>query len=367
MATYHDLGVSPFINASGNITTLGGSLMDPEVLDAMREAGAAFVDLNELNGKAGEYLARRIGVEAAFISAGAASGMLLAAAACLTGTDAKRVQALPCTDGWKSEFVISRVDPHTYIHQSIEVCGGRLVRVGSETSVTAAEILSGIGPNTAAIVHFLGMQTEEQLREVIEGATKLGVPVVVDAAAQLPPRSNLTGLVAMGASLVVFSGGKGLRGPQCAGLVIGKKELVDAARLNASPYSAIGRGMKVGKEEILGLVTAVDLFLRGSDAEDSRLWEADASLVVDAVDGIVGVRAHVVRGEQPAHPTFAPRAYVDIPRERAEKVVQAMRSGNPSVVIRRVPSGILVDPMTLQPGEARVVAQRLKEVLDTCR
>lgn len=338
--------------------------MPPEVVDAMREAAGAFVDLNDLHVKAGEYLARRIGVEAAFVSCGAASGVQLAAAACLTGTDPDRIRSLPHTEGWKDEFVISLVDSHTYIHQGIEVCGGKLVRVGSQTEVTTEDILGGIGEQTAAVVHFLGKQTKEQLREVVAGAEKRGVPVMVDAAAQLPPRSNLTEIVGMGASLVVFSGGKGLSGPQNSGLVLGKKAFVDAARLNSSPYSAVGRSMKVGKEEVLGLVAAVDRFLNGSDAADRQVWEQRVNCVVQALEGIPGVRARVLGEGQQASPDFAPRAYVDLEEKgRAGEVIRAMREGEPSVVVRRSSDGIAVDPMTLMPGEEEIVARRLKEVL----
>ncbi len=363
MITYDMLGVKPFINASGTITTLGGSLMDAEVIDAMRAAAGAFIDLNDLVVKSGEYLAKRIGVPAAFVSCGAASGMQLAAAACLTGTDPKKVQALPHTDGWKNEFVISMVDRHTYIHQGIEVCGGKLVRVGNEHAVTSADLVGGIGERTAAVVHFLGKQSKAQLREVIEGAAQKGVPVMVDAAAQLPPRSNLTELVDMGASLVIFSGGKGMCGPQNSGLVVGKKEYVEAVRLNSSPHSGIGRGMKVGKEEILGLVTAVDRFLNRSDEEDRAVWFKQASYVANALEGAPGVRAYVMMEGQDAAPDFAPRAYVDMPADRCSGIIQALREGNPSVVVRRSTNGILVDPMTMQQGEERVVAQRLKSVL----
>ncbi|MDA0745745.1 MAG: selenocysteine synthase [bacterium] len=363
MTRYGDLGIRPFINACGTITTLGGSLMPPEVLDAMREAAGAFVDVPELNVKAGEYLSRRIGVEAAFISCGAASGMQLAAAACLTGTDEEKVRALPHTEGWKNEFVISLVDAHTYIHQGIEVCGGKLVRVGSKTEVHAKDLVGGITEKTAAVVHFLGKQSKEQLGEVVEGAAKKGVPVIVDAAAQLPPRSNLTEIPGMGASLVVFSGGKGLRGPQSAGLVLGKKEFVDAVRLNASPFSAIGRGMKVGKEEIMGLVAAVDRFLKGKDEEDRLAWEWQASCVVTALKDVPGVKAYVLRDGQEAAPSIAPRAYVDLEPDRAKTVIQAMREGDPPVVMRRSATGVMVDPMTLMPGEEETVARRLLEVL----
>ena len=210
MIDYQQLGARTFINASGTITTLGGSLMPAEVLEAMRAAAGAYVDLPDLLVKSGEYLARRIGVPAAFVSCGAASGMQLAAAGCMTGTDVERVRALPNTSGWANEFVIGSVDPHAYIHQGIEACGGTPVRVGTSAALSTEEMVGAIGSRTAAVVFFLGSQPREQLAEVASGASERGVPVIVDAAAQLPPRSNLTELINMGASLAVFSGGKGL-------------------------------------------------------------------------------------------------------------------------------------------------------------
>ena len=363
MITYKELGIKPFINASGTITTLGGSLMASEVTDAMKEAAGSFIDLNDLVVKAGAYLAEKIGVPAAFISCGAASGMQLSAAACLTGTDVKKMQQLPDTGGWKNEFVISLVDRHTYIHQGIEVCGGKLVRVGSEDAVTSADLVGGINDKTAAVVHFLGKQSKEQLGEVIAGANEKGVPVMVDAAAQLPPRSNLTELVEMGASLVTFSGGKGLSGPQSSGLVVGKKEYVEAVRLNSSPHSAIGRSMKVGKEEILGLVAAIDLFLSRSDADDHGRWLKQATHVVDSLAHLADVTAYVMTEGQEAAPDFAPRAYVDLADEKKRAVMKALREGEPSIVVRSQNKGILIEPMTMQAGEEEIVAKRLAEVL----
>ena len=363
MLTYKHLGVKTFINASGTITTIGGSLMPQSVLEAMREAASDFVDLHELYVKAGRYLARIIGVEGAFISAGAASGMQLSAAACMTGNKIESVRNLPHTDGHKNEFVISRVDPHLYIHQGIEACGGKLVRVGSEAQVTTEQIIAGVGGKTAAVVHFLGKQTKEQLQEVIAGTRDRAVPVIVDAAAQLPPRSNLTELLSLGASLVVFSGGKGMRGPQCTGLVLGKQTFVEAVRLNASPYSAIGRGMKVGKEEILGLVTAVDLFLKGTDKQDIEKWERQAGRVLEILGSVQGVKMYVLRENQPVHPDFTPRAYLDLESEKAEKAVGLLRNGDQPIAVRKGPKGIIIDPMTLREGEEETVALILKEVL----
>ncbi|MCZ6679554.1 MAG: hypothetical protein O7E52_20170 [Candidatus Poribacteria bacterium] len=366
MLTYKDLGVRPFINASGTITTLGGSIMPSEVIDAIRTAGSAFVELNELHEKVGEKLAQMIGVEAVFVSCGAASGVQLSVAACLTGTDPERIRRLPDTTGIKNEFIISLVDSHTYIHQGIEVAGGKLVRVGTRQSVSAEDIIGGIGPNTAAIVFFLGKQTKEQLAEIIPQATERDVPVIIDAAAQLPPRSNLTEIAGLGASLVNFSGGKGLRGPQNSGLVIGKKEYVDAARLNSSPYSAIGRGMKVGKEEIMGLLTAVELFLAQDEGEQLAEWGARVSHIAEAVASIPGVQATVRGKGQQAAPDLAPRAYIalsDSVGKSPQQVSNELRAGEPSIVARHAGDAIVIDPMTLMPGEAEIIAKRLVEVL----
>jgi uncharacterized pyridoxal phosphate-dependent enzyme len=363
MVTYQDLQIKPFINASGTITTLGGSLMADEVLDAMRAAAGAFIDLDDLLLKASDHLAQQLGVPAAYICCGAASGMQLAAAACLTGTDVERVRQLPHTSGWRNEFVISTVDQHTFIHQGIEACGGQLVRVGTDLAVTSAEVIGGVNKATAAVVHFLEKQGKAQLEQVIAGVKTYGVPVIVDAAAELPPRSNLTELVQMGAALVVFSGGKALAGPQSSGLIVGTKAYVDAVRINASPCTAIGRGMKVGKEEILGLLTAVDRFLAGSDAADRQLWFERASVVAEGLKDVAGVRAYVMTEGQDASPDFAPRAYVDLDADDAARVLAVLADGDPPVVLRKVATGILIDPMTMQPGDEVVVAERLKAAL----
>ena len=370
MIDYRELGARTLINASGTITTLGGSLMPAEVLEAMRAAAGAYVDLPDLLVKSGEYLARRIGVPAAFVSCGAASGMQLAAAGCLTGTDVERVRALPNTAGWANEFVIGSVDPHAYIHQGIEACGGTLVRVGTSAALSTEEMVGAIGSRTAAVVFFLGSQPREQLAEVASGASERGVPVIVDAAAQLPPRSNLTELIAKGASLAVFSGGKGLRGPQCTGLVVGTPELVAAVRLNSSPESGIGRGMKVGKEEIMGLLAAVDRFLASSDAEDVARWDAQATHIADTLVAASAAPAAAVsitgRG-QGAFPDLAPRLHVELDPERASAVVAELWNGDPCIAMRQTGRGVVVDPMTLEPGEERIVATRLCAALHHVR
>ncbi len=360
MLTYQDIGLKPFINASGTITTLGGSIMPVEVVESMREAATSFIHLNELHERVGDKLADMIGVEAAFVSCGAASGVQVSAAACLTGTNMDRVHGLPDTTGLKNEFIISLVDSHYYIHQGIEAVGGTLVKVGTREAVTAADMLDAIGPNTAAIVFFFGAQPKEQLAEIIPEATKRGVPVVVDAAAQLPPRSNLTEIAGMGASLVNFSGGKGMRGPQNSGLVVGKPEFVEAARYNSNPHSAIGRGMKVGKEEVMGLLTAVEIFLAKDEKEEYAEWHAQMEHIAQAAESIDGVQAEVADAKQ--HPSV--RITLDSSCSKtAEQVNAELREGTPSIVNGGGGDAVVFNPMTLMPGEEETIANRLVEIL----
>ena len=210
--SYADLGVRPFINGRGNGTASGGSLMPAPVLEAMRQAAGNFVALETLQERIGERLARRIGVEGALVTCGAASGVQQAAAACLTGTDAERVQRLPYTDGWRNRFVIPQVDAHDYLFQLIAAAGGVLVKVGSTESCPTAAVEAALDDDTAAVVHYLGKQTLAQLAEVVAVAEPRGIPVIVDAAAQLPPRSNLTEPARLGAGLVVFSRRQGAAG-----------------------------------------------------------------------------------------------------------------------------------------------------------
>ena len=366
MITYGDLRVGTFINASGTVTTLGGSLMPEPVVEAMVQASRSFVGLDELHEEAGKWLAAKIGVPAAFIACGAASGMLVAAAACLTGTDTDLIRAIPEVPSGKNEFVISYVDEHTYVHQGFRVVGGVLVAAGTSTGVTSEELIGAITDRTAAVVHFLGKQTRQQLIEVIAGAHERGVPVIVDAAAQLPPRSNLAEVVGLGADLVIFSGGKGMRGPQATGLVLGRPDLVAAARLNGSPQSAVGRGMKVGKEEIMGLLKAVDLYLAQDEAAELDDWEQQMRTVAAAAHGLEDVSGEVRRQDEGASWDIVPHAQIRFGGEsgkQAAAVARALREGEPSIDVRLNEEGILISPMTLQPGEAEIVAERLRAVL----
>lgn len=365
---YQRLGLRPFINARGTITTLGGSIMPASVVEAIAEASRQFVHLNELHEKAGARIAALIGAEAAFVSSGAAGGMLLAGAACLTGTDTRAIAQLPDVGDRPNQFVISLVDSHYYIHQGFRLSGGELVKVGTTEAVTLDDYVAGIGPKTAAVVYFLGSQPLSELPALVAAAHERNVPVIVDAAAQLPPRSNLTDLPAMGCDLSVFSGGKGLFGPQSSGLILGRKDLIAACHLNSNPHSAIGRGMKVGKEEICGLLRAVELFFEMDEAAVVAEWERRCRVVAEAVEGIAGIEVSFTKAYENKFPPASPLVHLqfdDAAPLSAGDVVRTLEEGEPSILVSGGDASLSVGPQTLLDGEAEIIADRLHRILTT--
>jgi D-glucosaminate-6-phosphate ammonia-lyase len=363
---YERLGVPTFINARGTITTLGGSVMPAQVVEAMAAASRSFVPLGELHDKVGARIAQLTGTPAAFVCAGAASGMLLSGAACLTGNDNDAIAALPDTGDRPNQFIISLVDSHYYVHQGFRLCGGELIKVGSKQAVTVDDYRGALNEETAAIVFFLGSQPLEQLAEVVTVAHGHGVPVIVDAAAQLPPKSNLTDLVTVvGADLVVFSGGKGLFGPQSSGLILGRQDLVQAAARNSNPHSGVGRAHKVGKEEIVGLLRAVELFMEADETATVAEWERRCKVVGAAAEDAVGVRAEYTAPYTNRFPPASPLVHLhfaDDTPHKAREVARALEEGSPSILASASESTLTVGPQTLQEGEAELIAERLHAI-----
>lgn len=370
MDIYDRLGVRKVINAWGTITTVGGSLMPPEAFRAMEEAGRSYVWLNELNEKAGQYIARLLGVEAAHICSGAAGGMVLAAAACLTGTDSERICALPNTGDCANEIIVQRSSGHNYVYQGMRHTGARLVEVGCPQQMTLDDIAGGLSDKTAAIMLYLDIHCQPPIREVAPIARRAGVPIIVDAAAELPPRSNFCQPLADGADLVVFSGGKGIRGPQATGLILGRGDLIEACRLNANPYSAIGRPMKVGKEDIAALVAAIEVFVARDEAEEMAEYERRADRIVAMLDGVPGVCARTLVADPRARPVV-PRVYVDLAPDfplTGRQVREAMLAGEPSIVIGETDEGVSVAVLLLDDEwQVHAVGTRLREVLLAAR
>ena len=365
---YDKLGVKKLINAEGTLTILGGSLMEPVVLDTMVAASKHFVDLNEMLEKSGEYIANLLGVEACCITSGASAGLTLSTAACITGTDPAKIRQLPDLQGLKNEVLIQKSHRNGFDH-AIRHAGATLVEFGLIKETYPWELKAAISDRTAAIVHFVEFENDRNLplSEVISIAKETGIPLIVDAAAELPPVENLSRFFHMGADLTVFSGGKDLCGPQSSGLIVGRRDLIDACALNANPNYSIGRAMKVGKEEIAGLVVALELYLAQDFAAEEKMWEDMVSHIVKRLSGIPGLDARRVAPSEPGiQPNWIPRVHLEWEKGKiplnSREVKSLLRQGKPGIAVGATSTGVFVNPQTLKPGQEKIVADTLRKV-----
>ncbi len=370
---YQRLGVTPFINAAGTYTVLSASTMRDEVRAAIELAARQPVNLNELIEASGAYLAKRLRCEAALVTAGAAAALVVGTAACITMGNEQPVLDIP-TDmsGLKNEVIVQKTHRYGYDH-ALRNCGILFVEV--ETLEQYEQAFT----ERTVMAHFFNAGSGTISREDwVRVAHKHGVPCFNDAAADVPPISNLWHYTQMGFDLVTFSGGKGLRGPQCTGLLLGRKDLIDAAKKNNSPNSnTIGRGMKVAKEEIVGLVAAVDWFLKQDDAAIEAQCRQRADRIAKHLTAIPTVQTQIFIPEVANH---VPHLLITYDQNRVKitsaAVMQEMRKGNPRIELNPStggapasaglpggPNTIVVGVWMLQPGEDMIVAKRLREVL----
>lgn len=370
MSIYADLGIRPIINATATLTKLGGSRMPAEVMEAMVEASHAFIDLYELQRRVGERIAHLTHNEAAYVCSGAAAGLTLTTAACITGKDSKAIEQLPDLTGLKSEVIIHHTHRNGYDH-AIRQTGVRMVEIGTTEGTTRQDLERAITTKTAAIVWFQGAMTgsgDLPLEEVIAIGKANGIPIIVDAAAQLPPVSNLWRYTQMGATAAVFSGGKDLRGPQSSGLILGQRELIEACALNGSPNHSIGRPMKVGKEEMVGVLVAVQRYLNLDHEKRAEVCEQvvkEWNGVLNRLPGVVAKRDFPNEAGQPL-----PRTHVTILPEEAgvqrDAILAQLEAGDPCIIA--APQGadsFYLNPMTLEEDEVATVQQRLLEILQS--
>jgi L-seryl-tRNA(Ser) seleniumtransferase len=368
MSIYDELGVRPVINAHATLTRLGGCIMPPEVLQAMVDAANCFVELDELQRRVGERIAELTHNEAAYVTSGAAAGLVLATAACIAGTDPAAIRQLPDLTGLKNEVIVHKSHRNGYDH-AVRQVGVKLIEIGYANSTSRWELERAINPQTAAFFWFQGAMTghgDIPLAEVIAIANEHDVPVIVDAAAQLPPVENLWRFTEMEAALAIFSGGKDLRGPQSTGLILGRRDLIEACALNANPNHSIGRPMKVGKEEMLGALAAVKWYLNlDHEARTAQCEQivADWCAALNEVTGVCAQRSFPNEAGQPL-----PRALVTfdagVVGQTCDQIVAALMDGNPAISVAQAGTdGIYLNPMTLQAGEERIVEGRLLEIL----
>jgi len=361
------------INAGGWFTGVGGSLIKREVLDAMNEAAGSFVFMDELQQRAGEVIAGITGAESGLATAGAAAGLVLAAAACMTGTDRAKMRQLPETQGMRNEILIQR-GHHVEFAELVRLAGARLVDVGYSWCTPLDELEAAMTDRSAAVLHVISHLCVQRhmlsLPQVVAAARKHEVLVIVDAASEVPPVENLRRFVDSGADLVVFSGGKAIGAPNDTGFICGRRELIEACALQSSPNMGVGRPMKVGKEQIVGLVTALERYVQ-SDV-DAELESCDRKIryLVEKLKDIPHTTIERVFPDETGCPV--PRAKLTLDESRlgftASEVASRLRNGAPPIVVREfyVGEGVLVlDAMCLSDGEETVVAQRLQGILTT--
>ncbi|MEO5977976.1 MAG: aminotransferase class V-fold PLP-dependent enzyme [Chryseolinea sp.] len=361
---FKELGVRTFINAAGTLTFMTGSLMRDEVLEAINNGSKEFCMLDELQDKVGEKIARLVHSEAAVVTSGAFSAMTLGLAGILTGMDEKKVKSLPHIEytGMKSE-VICQVSHDIAYNQALTNTGCKIVRVE-----TADDVAKAVTDRTA-LMHFLHIESDKgkiQHEEWIAIGKKFGVPTSIDIAADVPPVSNLWRFNDMGFDFVVISGGKAIRGPQSAGLLMGKKNIIAAARLSMPPRGAtIGRGMKVNKEEVLGMYVALEKYINLDHDKEWKEWETKLAVINNAAKSVAGVTTEVHVPPLGNHvPTL--RITWDSAKVKLtdKDLKEALRAGNPSVEVGGgTPNSINVTVFMLKEGQEKIVAARLKEEL----
>jgi D-glucosaminate-6-phosphate ammonia-lyase len=365
MGVYERLGMRRVINADATLTRLGGSLMPSEVLDAMREAAGSFVDMYELQQVVGKRLAELTRNEAAYVSTGAASGLVLATLAAMTNGDLPTIADLIETgEAPKNEVIIHRAHRIPY-DPAIRLAGARIVEIGNRLQTFPWELEAAIGPRTAMVFYSAGVHLASgalPLAETVEIAHAQGIPVVVDAAAQLPPTENLWRFTReFGADLAVFSGGKDFRGPQASGLLVGTEAMIAAVAVNGSPHQRLARPMKVGKEEMIGLLVAVERYIDEDWQDRANRSEGTVERWIEYFRDLPGLSASRVFPNEAGQPT--PRCRVTFAPETGVSGVEAARSlweGDPRIAVAvDGPDAISITPELLQPSDETILLDRI--------
>lgn len=358
---FKELGLRTFINAAGTYTSMTGSLMPKEVTDAISYGTTEYVNLDDLQDKVGERIAELLECEYATVSSGCFGAMSIGMAGILTGMDPEKVKQLPDTNGMKNEVIIQ--ESHTIGYaQALTNVGARVVKVK-----TTRDLEKAINKNTA-MLWFLNAHTDQgaiKWEEFIALGKKHNIPTFIDCAADVPPVENLFKFTKMGFDLVSFSGGKGIRGPQSAGLLLGKRKYIEAARMHTPPRGeTIGRGMKVNKEEVLGMLVALELYLQKDHKAEWAMWEAQIKLISDRALEIKGVETEVHVPKYANHvPSLRIRWDQSLVKITPSDVRDQLKNGHPSIQTVGDNSTVGITTWMMVPGQERIVAKRVSEIL----
>ena len=359
-ALYASLGVKPVINGVGVVTVLGGSIMPPEVVQAMQDAGRYFIPLPELQKKVGARLAELLQAPAAMVTCGAASAITVGTAACLSQGDPAKLRQLPNRDGIKYEVIQQKSHRSGYEHQ-MELCGAKIVSVETREELEAA-----INERTGMMFFLNKAEPNGKIsaEEFVKIGKARGIPTMNDAASDATPKENLWKYTKMGFDLVIFSGGKALRGPQASGLLLGRKDLIEASYPAMSPFGGIGRGMKVGKEELMGLLAAVERYLKVDHAAEWKQLEERVASIRGALKNVKGVRTErhipVIANEVPHVTVHWDETAKNL---TTQQVGEKLLAGDPAIHVQRPGKGeLLISVWMMRGNEHEIVGRRLKEI-----
>jgi L-seryl-tRNA(Ser) seleniumtransferase len=358
---FKELGIRTFINAAGTYTILSASTMHDEVMETIQFSSQKYANINDVQDGVGKKIAELCRAEAAMVTAGCWSAMVIGTAGVFTGTDSRRVAMLPTnTADLKTEVLVQRTHNRSYT-RALTHAGAKIVEVE-----TVEDVRKAINPKTAMMffLNISGPSGQIKDAEWVALGNEYGIPTMMDIAADVPPVENLWKFNDMGFSLVCISGGKGLRGPQSAGILMGKKDLIAAARLNAPPYDGVGRGMKVNKEEMLGMYIAVEKFIKSDQAEMWKMWEDRLAVIVNAVEAIDGVTTSI---SVPPIANHTPTLSVSWDQEKikitATELRAKLQNGDPSIEMRGSRDACSITAWMMLPGDEKIVAARMVEEL----
>lgn len=358
---FKELGLRTFINAAGTYTSMTGSLMPKEVTEAINFGATQYVNLDDLQDKVGDRIAELLNCEYATVTSGCFGAMSIAMAGILCGNDSEKVKKLPSTEGWPNEVIIQEGHQIGYA-QALTNVGAKVVLVK-----TTKDLEKAISKKTV-LLWFLNANAENgeiKWEEFVALGKKHNIPTFIDCAADVPPVSNLFRFTELGFDMVAFSGGKGLRGPQSAGLLLGKRKYIEAARMHTPPRGeTIGRGMKVNKEEVLGMLVALELYLTKDHDKEWGMWEQQIELISNSAKTIEGVDTEI---HVPPHANHVPSLRIRWDENKvkttADAVRKELREGHPSIQTVGDAKSIGITTWMMEPGQERIVAKRIHDIL----
>jgi uncharacterized pyridoxal phosphate-dependent enzyme len=363
---YDDIGVRRIINGRGATTAVGGTLMHPDMLAAMASAAQGFVVLDELNQRVGERIAELTGMAAGYVTCGSAAAMAIATAACIAGMDPRRIARLPESDGLANEVIIHRAHRFQY-DQMLRLGGGKLVEIGTPERTTPDELEQAITLRTAAVFYVDSRHTADgalPFLDVVTIAHARNIPVIVDAASTVPPVDHLRRWGRWGADLVIFSGGKGLRGPQDSGLLAGRADLIAAARANGNPYASVGRGMKVSKEAMAGLWKAIEIFLATDHEAEYRMHLVQAEALAEKLAALSNAHCWIEADWEDWPAPIVRISPQPLAAWDPASIQAALMAGDPSIHIDLFKGDLMVSTHCLQAGEEVEIAKRMAALLE---